>query len=263
MPTNVVVQNHNRKIRNPIPQRYVSSTVEHAVFLINLSDQTFIFQRTYGAYVLLGRRGDEPYTITRVAGRMEVMDEGDSKYGQQLTEAEDIAADLAGQANTGILVPENGDSFIGVFVCEKLVPCEACEDSGQAKKCTHLQPPADQLEEMRARLNGFYDGQIQLADLFYDDKNDHKNISNLMRRAAKYRNQTRPWTYEAVNMASCPACGTNIKSGVAICATCHAIIDEPKARKFFPDLFRSAEQDSEPAPKPAPRARKAPQTTAA
>ncbi len=114
-------------------------------------------------------------------------------------------------------------------------------------------PAAKVLAAMKARLNHFYDEQIGLADSFWDDPRDHKNISSLHRRAAKVRHQTRPWTYESVNTALCPACGKSITVGVAICATCGAIVDEQKARKFFPERFAHEAAAEQPKHRPAPK----------
>ena len=234
LPTRIEAPKTNRRVVNPIPAKYVDAITKGHVWLINLTDQKWVFQRTYGVYVIEGTKPGEPYTALRINGRIETMDIGDDKCQQQFTEAEDIANDLAHQANDGILVMEGVESFMGVFVS----PSE--------------EPAPRILAEMTEKLMAFYDAQIVLADQFWDDPRTHKDISSLHRRAAKIRNQTRPWTYQSVSTALCPACGKSIVVGVAICATCGAIVDEEKARKFFPERFeRAASDDSDQYAKPA------------
>ena len=244
MPTGVQVSvgpSNRRKIRNPIPAKYVHEVTKAVVYLINLSDQTFTFGRTYGQYTILGCQDGEEFTATEVRGRLEVMDEGDEKYGQQLTEAQDIAEDLASNANDHMLTAPDGDSFIGVFVS----PTNP--------------PPAKLLKSMQTRLLAFYNSQVQLADAFWDSPADHKQISSLHRRAAKATGQTRPWTYQVTNMIECPGCATSLPATVAICKTCDAIIDETKARKLYPWRFESAAASETPAQK---RTKPAPPTAA-
>ena len=215
----IVVVTAPRRVRNPIPARYIDAITSACVFLINISSQAWVIGRTYGNYSIPGCQPGQKFTSTPIHGRIETMDVGDQTSTQQLTEAGDIAADLAGHCNEGILTEEGSESFMGVFVSDSKTP------------------PAALLAEMQERLNAFYDGQIRLADLFHDDPHGHKNISGLHRRAAKIRNQTRPWTYEPTNMISCPACGSNVKAGVSVCRECGAVIDEEKARKHFPERF--------------------------
>lgn len=212
-----------RKIRNPMPQKYVNAITKKCVYLINIWEITFPgLQRTYGSYSVFGRKPNEPYSVTQVHGRIELMDEGDEKYGMQATECEEIAADLCAQCNDAILTGEGQPaSFMGVFVSPTIPP-----------------PPA-LLREMQQKLAEFQDAQISLADTFWDEPANHKNISSLMRKCAKARNQTRPWTYEPTNQHVCPACGSNVKTGVAICKDCGAVQPgmEQTARKFFPERF--------------------------
>ncbi len=227
----VVPERTNRRVRNPIPKRYVDAITKESVHLINLSPISFVFGRSYGQYVIKGVRPDEEYTSMPIFGRLEMLDEGDEKYGQQLTEAGAIGEDLARQANEGILCEEGVESFIGVFVSPTAKPGRAL------------------LDEMTAKLMAFYDAQIRLADTFWDSPADHKQISSLHRRAAKARNQTRPWTYEVTNMASCPACSASIPQGMAICKSCGALLDEGKARRYFPQYFQGEAETATPKPR--------------
>lgn len=212
-----------RRVRNPIPAKFVETFTKETRYLINITGERFVLQRTYGVFVIDGCKEDNPYTVTRVNGRLEMMDEGDQKYGQQLTEAELIAEDLCNEINSGILTIEGGDSriFMGVFVSMNEEPSE------------------NELKTAHRRLENFYKDQVAIADVFWDDPANHKNISSLQRRAARYLNMKKPWTYDSTPQVQCAACGESLAPGVAICKTCHAIQPgmEDAARKFFPERF--------------------------
>lgn len=232
------------KIRNPLRPKWVDQITKACLYVINLSETTHVLQRTYGAYFIEGIKEGEQYTVTKVHGRIATLDEGDNVRSQQIIEADEIAACICMQINEGILCKEGYESFGGAFVSE-----------------TNPPSPKD-LKKNIAKLMSFYDGQIELADQFWDDPHDHKNISSLMRRAARIRNQSRPWTYLSVEMLACPACGVNVRVGLAICKECGAILDEEKARKFFPERFVEASavaRDTE--SKPTSRRANAPQRT--
>ncbi len=212
-----------RRVRNPIPARYVETFTKETRYLINITEQRFVLQRTYGVYVIEGTKEGEDYTVTRVNGRLEMMDEGDQKYGQQLTEAELIAEDLANEINSGILTAEGGDGriFMGVFVS------------------MDAQPSEKELKAAKRKLENFYKDQVAIADIFWDSPENHKNISSLQRRAARALNMKKPWTYDSTPMVTCTHCGESLIAGVTICRGCHAIQPgkEEEARKAFPERF--------------------------
>jgi hypothetical protein len=190
-----------------------------------------VFQRTYGVYIIKGVEDAGEYTSMPVHGRLETMDQGDQVSSHQLTEADAIAEDLARQANEGILVPDGSTSFMGVFVSPTAVPSPKL------------------LAEMQKKFIAFCDGQIRLANKFWDLPADHKNIGDLHISCARYRHVSPPWMMESTDSMPCPACGKSTPSGVAICATCGAVLDEQKARKFFPERFTA--QEAVEADKPA------------
>lgn len=245
----IVHERTNRKVINPIPAKFVKAMIGDSVYLINLTDQSWVFHRTYGCYLIKGIADGQAFTSMKIQGRLEHIDQGDEKYTQQITDASEIAADLAGQANDGILVPEGIESFMGVFVS----PTE--------------EPSAKLLAAMTEKLMAFWVAQVQLGDQFWDDPKDHKNISSLMRRAAKATRQTRPWTYEVKSMTTCPACSSSIPHGLAICKDCGALLDEEKARKYFPQYFEQSSEENVPRARlhgpvhAAPHRRTKPETT--
>lgn len=59
-------------------------------------------------------------------------------------------------------------------------------------------------------------------------------ISDLHRWAAKYLGLNREYTSldKLTETVECPACGLNIKQGVAICFNCKAVLDPVAAKKF-------------------------------
>jgi hypothetical protein len=59
----------------------------------------------------------------------------------------------------------------------------------------------------------------------------YREISDLHRRAAIALGIEREWAYVPLKMSECPACGEKVKSGVAVCKHCHAILDAEKAAK--------------------------------
>lgn len=255
MPTGpILIDARPPKIRNPIPKKWVDQIVKARVWLVNLTDQTHVMQRNYGCYFVRGIKEGERYTVTPVNGRITTLDEGDNIRTQQMVEAEDIAADLAMQINSGILTEEGEESFCGAFVSLTEKPSEK------------------DLQKNEAKLVAFYDAQVRLGNKFHDDPNDHKNISAIMRRAARIRGQKPPWLFDSTPMNACAACGESLRQGVAICKTCGAIQPgmEEKARKFFPERFaaetpepavpaQSAVQASAPSPKRSRKVQALPQ----
>ena len=58
-----------------------------------------------------------------------------------------------------------------------------------------------------------------------------REISDLHRRAAIALGVEREWAYVPMRMSDCPACGEKVKTGVAVCRHCSAILDAEKAAK--------------------------------
>jgi hypothetical protein len=221
MPGPILIDARPARIRNPLPKKWIDQITKARVWLVNLTDQTHVLQRNYGCYFIHGAKEGERYTVTPVNGRITTLDEGDNIRGQQMVEAEDIAQDLAMQINTGILTEEGEESFGGAFVSETEKPAEK-----------------DLLKHERL-LVAFYDAQIRLGNKFWDDPNDHKNVSAIMRRAARIRGTKPAWVFDPTPSTACAACGESLRVGVPVCKTCGAIQPgmEEKARKFFPERF--------------------------
>ena len=53
--------------------------------------------------------------------------------------------------------------------------------------------------------------------------------SRLQRRAAARLGLEKEWHYQARETEECPGCGERVKPGVAVCKSCHAILNREKA----------------------------------
>ena len=105
------------------------------------------------------------------------------------------------------------------------------------------------IEEYKAKIKELYKPQLEQAKKYQenwarrlvtvadDDWNkfhSHRAISDLHRWAAGYLGLNRDYTSleKQFETAECPACGLNIRQGVAICFNCKAVLDPEKAKKF-------------------------------
>lgn len=240
----IIHEKQRRKIRNPLAKEFVETILAEKVYIVNVSDVQSFHNRTYGTYIVEAADPARGYSVLEITGRRELMDEGDEKYAEHTTRAQDIAEDIVKEANEGIMTLDGKASFIGKFICDKPVPS------------------TKQLQEAKAKLMAFYADQVAMADRFWDDPHEHKNIHNLHRRAGKALGLKKPWIYDAVQQfVNCPACGESILSTVAVCKTCGAVINEEQARKFFPDRFTDAPaaEAGGAAPPRKPRATKQPE----
>lgn len=187
-------------------------------------DHTVIL-RTQGAYFIYHPHEGEPYKLSHVTWKHDYADVGE--YDPQYTrrsgierrkqftfDAKAIANDICKQIN------ENGPgehSFFGVFVCEGKEPTE------------------QELENARKRLNDYFMNCVAAADSEWSASQRHDLISGIAKRGARYLKlnpEDHGWMSNFQKMDDCPACGTRIKPGVAICRGCGAILDPQKAAQF-------------------------------
>src|SRR5260221_329496 len=54
-------------------------------------------------------------------------------------------------------------------------------------------------------------------------------IHDVQRRAAGHLGLRKGWYYQSRETEECPGCGERVKPGVAVCKTCHAVLDRDKA----------------------------------
>ena len=180
--------------------------------LVNISRENWPpRQRSYfGALTVRTPEADEEYAITPICGCSDHMDLGDKRVVDVKISAREIAEDLARELNG-----DSGEgSFHGVFVA------------------AGLEPTPGELAEARAKLEAFQRRQVEMADLEWERSHNPMFITDLERRAARELRLEKPWLYDTKPLAECPACGEKIKTGVAVCRTCGAILDREKAAKY-------------------------------
>src|SRR4029077_20173992 len=103
------------------------------------------------------------------------------------------------------------ESFLGVFVAAGEMPSN------------------EELRRAREKLAAFYRRLVAGADREWERSHSYLFINDVERRAAHYLGLEKDWFYQAHETVECPGCGEKIKPGVAVCRTCGAILDRPKA----------------------------------
>src|SRR5579862_8684162 len=178
----------------------------HAV-IANITEQHYMAQRMYGTFQIAGREEGAAFSLTRIAPRTAVMDYGDKRTLPLQITAREIADDLCREINS-----DAGErSFLGVFVCAGNIPTE------------------DELQGARAKLDEFYRALVAAADREWERSHSYLFIHDLQRRAAANLGLQKEWYYQVRETAECPGCGERVKPGVAVCKSCHAILDREKA----------------------------------
>ena len=182
--------------------------------IANITEQSYTAHRTYGTFRIAGRSpsgepgsGGAEYQLTCVAPRTAVMDYGDKRTLPLAISAREIAEDLCREINS-----DAGErSFLGVFVCAGEIPTE------------------EELRGARAKLDEFYRALVAAADREWERSHSFLFINDLQRRAAANLSLDKEWYYQVRETAECPGCGERVKPGVAVCKSCHAILDREKA----------------------------------
>jgi hypothetical protein len=147
------------------------------------------------------------FALTRISARTAVMDYGDKRTLPLAITAREIADDICREINSD--AGEN--SFMGVFVCVGDVPTEA------------------ELKSAEEKLNEFYRALVASADREWERSHSFLFIHDLQRRAAVKLGMNKEWHYQVRETEECPGCGDRVKPGVAVCKSCHAILDRDKA----------------------------------
>lgn len=187
-------------------------------------DHTVIL-RTHGAYFIFHPHEGEAYKLSHVTWKKDFADVGDydpaytrrsgiEKRKEFTFDAKAIAEDICKQIN------ENGPgehSFFGVFVCKGSEPTE------------------QELQDAQKRLQNYFMQCVVAADSQWSSSPRHDLISGVAKRGARWLKlnpEDHGWMSSFQVMADCPACGTRVKPGVAICKACGAILNPEKARQF-------------------------------
>jgi hypothetical protein len=175
--------------------------------IANITEQSYMAQRTYGTFRIAGRSEGEEYSLTRITPRTAVMDYGDKRILPLPIAAREIADDLCREFNS-----DAGErSFLGVFVCAGNSPTE------------------EELRGAREKLDEFYRALVAAADREWERSHSYLFIHDLQRRAAANLGLDKEWHYQVRETAECPGCGERVKPGVAVCKSCGAILDREKA----------------------------------
>lgn len=162
------------------------------------------------------------------------------KYSEPLTlpfmDNETVAADMNKMENR----QEDGQMVVDAFLMEGygFRPEMSLRNWGVGV-ITHWPPKAEDLVEPNRLLNLKFDQMIAEADAHHQN---HKpdDISDMHRMAARRRKQDRPWLNAGVDVQSCPACGSNVRSNIAACPHCTAVLNEELHRKYFPEKYKKA-----------------------
>jgi hypothetical protein len=178
--------------------------------IVNLTEQSWILQRSYGAFGVSACEKGASYSLARVTSRTAYMDLGDKRTMDVPIAAREIAEDLCREINSD----GGDDSFFGVFVAK-----------GD-------KPTPSELAGARERLKAFYERLVAAADREWERSHSHLFINDVQRRAARYLGVEKEWHYQPQETRECPGCGEKLKPHVAVCRICGAIINADKASKL-------------------------------
>jgi hypothetical protein len=184
------------------------------VAIASISDQDWYISRTHGVYHIpacpkqtgpSGPRQGEPggsvsYALLLITARGDIIDIGDGRRLPFSISAREIADDLLQDLHDH-----------GIFVC------------------AGPRPSTEELATAVARRDAYYHRLIAEGDTLWARGHSFREISDLHRRAAMAVGAEREWAYVPMRLSDCPACGEKVKSGVAVCRHCHAILDAEKA----------------------------------
>jgi hypothetical protein len=187
--------------------------------ICNITEQHYMAHRMYGTFQIAGRADTlagagvtsdgegAHFALTRVSARTAVMDYGDKRTLPLAITAREIADDLCREVNSD--AGEN--SFLGLFVCAGDVPTEV------------------ELKNAEERLDDFYRALVASADREWERSHSFLFIHDLQRRAAAKLGMNKEWHYQVRETEECPGCGDRVKPGVAVCKSCHAVLNREKA----------------------------------
>ena len=175
--------------------------------IANITEQHYMAHRMYGTFQIAGCAEGEACALTRITPRTAVMDYGDKRTLPLPITAREIAEDICREINS-----DAGErSFLGVFLCAGDAPTER------------------ELREAQEKLDEFYRALVASADREWERSHSFLFIHDLQRRAAAKLGVEKEWHYQARETEECPGCGDRVKPGVAVCKSCHAILNREKA----------------------------------
>ena len=231
--------------RDILPPAASPADTASTVTIASISDQDWYVSRTHGVYHIpacpkpgppgprqdrapepsaVGAReivepggSDQAFALLLITSRGDAIDLGDNRRYPFTITAREIAEDLLQDLHDH-----------GIFVC------------------AGARPTSEELAAATARRDAYYHRLIGEGDTLWARGHSFREISDLHRRAAMALGVEREWAYVPMRMSECPACGEKVKTGVAVCKHCGAILDAEKAA-----LHGLGKQESTPT-KPAP-----------
>jgi hypothetical protein len=210
-----------------MPPEYLEKFNASRAYIVNITDTEYNLARTYGNYNIPAKKFGEEFSVTEIGPRKGTMDMGDRRVFDFPITPGEVAVDLCREINNDA----GFDSFLGVFVCK-----------GE-------QPTLGELKIANARLEKFYQWGVQEGDKIWQQTRMVILIPDWIKRAADYLKLDRDWKTNVQPNLECPGCGTRHKPGLALCIACGMVLDEAKARKFYPDRFAAvAPESAEPGP---------------
>ena len=176
--------------------------VAATVSIASVSDQDWYVSRTHGVYHIPACGKDQPYALVMITSRGDAIDLGDNRRFPFTITARDIAEDLLQDLQEhGIVV------------------------------CAGARPTPEELAGAAEKRNRYYQALIAEGDMMWARGHSYREISDLHRRAAISLGVEREWAYVPMKTSDCPVCGEKVKTGVAVCRHCHAILDREKAAR--------------------------------
>jgi hypothetical protein len=195
------------------------------VAVASVSDQDWYISRTHGVYHIPAcpkpsPESPQPYALLLITSRGDVIDLGDGRRLPFAISAREIADDLLQDLHDH-----------GIFVC------------------AGPRPTPEELAAAIMRRDAYYHRLITEGDTLWARGHSFREISDLHRRAAMAIGAEREWAYVPMRLSDCPACGEKVKTGVAVCKHCRAILNPEKAAQH--GLGPGANARTSPAAAPA------------
>jgi hypothetical protein len=206
-----------------MPPEYLEKFNASRAYIVNITDTEYYLSRSYGNYHIPAKAAGEAYSIIEITPRKGTMDMGDKRVFDFPITPGEVATDLCREIN----IDAGFDSFLGVFIPRASLPTDA------------------ELRSANARLEKFYQWGVAEGDKIWQQTRAVILIPDWIKRAAEYLKLERDWKTNVQPNLDCPACGGRIKPGLALCSHCGALLDEEKARKFFPDRFAPLAQTAD------------------
>lgn len=206
----------------------VRAAQQNRIYIYNVGPRTFLqAQGSLGTFTIPacepGEAVSRPLILEGVYYETVVVDT--KKLSHVPTEGMDLAKDIIG---TGPFKSRDSDlRRFGVFIASGEKPTKleiTVATEAWHATCSALVQEADGLFSVNGGM---------------DAKSGQSNIGDHHREAAAVLGVERPWARKNLKMVPCAACQRPVLPGVVRCPHegCGAVLDEEKARKFYPHLY--------------------------